>query len=545
MSWLDLFRGPRGERKTFLPPERKSFPLYAMMPASYGWSAKWSQYTNAQALDARRKSVWLAACIRLRADNIAAVPWVVEVLKGGEWEQAQDHPLIDLLAHPNPDIDLPTMMKQAMYWLDLTGDAWGTKVRDGSGRVYEWWPSLPDIMEVVPGRVDVGPLVEAWKYRKGEITKTMPARDVMHFKYSSPDSVYYGMAPLQAAARSVDMDLEASNFQKITLQNHGIPPGLFTGDKDMTQDQYEQSQKWITEQMGPERSRRPWVASLTYEAMGNSPHELDFLLSRKETVKEICAAFAVPLPMVGVYDDATLANIQTARRIFWMEGLIPVLREIEGQLNLQLASEWGPDVRITYDLANIEALEDDQGAKITRARELWGMGVPLAQINTVLELGLDTDTIEGADVGYLPSGLLPSNFDAGEPDPMSEAAGKVTYGDGEQPPVADPAGPPPSEPVANAAMNGTQVTALQGIAQAVADQAMPAATAIQLILVSFPTITQGQAQAIIGPMEGFEPKKPEPKPNPFEQPPVKPAPAVPPKGKPEPGKPEEEEAPDA
>jgi hypothetical protein len=62
-----------------------------------------------------------------------------------------------------------------------------------------------------------------------------------------------------------------------------------------------------------------------------------------------------------------------------------------------------------------------------------------------------------------------------------------------------------------------------------------------LILVAFPTITPAQAQAIIGPMEGFEPKKPEPEPSPFGGPPVKPpVPPVPPKGKPE-----EEEDPDA
>jgi hypothetical protein len=82
-------------------------------------------------------------------------------------------------------------------------------------------------------------------------------------------------------------------------------------------------------------------------------------------------------------------------------------------------------------------------------------------------------------------------------------------------------------------MNGAQVTALQGLAQAVADGMMPAESAIQLIRVSFPTITEAQARAIIGPMEGFEQAKPEPEPNPFEQPPVKPPPPVPPTGKPD------------
>lgn len=506
MSFLDRFRsGPK--------PERKSYTLYQLMPSYQSWVAKWSQYSNAQALDAYRKSVWLYAALRLRADNIAAVPWVVELKKGDDWEQTNSHELVDLLARPNPDIDLPTMMKQAMYWLDLTGDAWGTKVRNGAGRVVQWWPCLPDLMEAVPGR---DTLVDAWRYSKSTIYKTMPARDVLHLKYSSPDSVYYGLSPLQAAAKSVDVDMEAANFQKVTLQNHGMPPGVFEGPADLTQDQYEQQVKWVDEQSGPERARKPWVlGGFKWQSMAETPHELDFLLSRKATVLEILSAYAVPPPMVGIYDGVgglSSEIVKTARRIFWMEGLIPVLREIEGQLNLQLASEYGPGVRITYDLANVEALEDDQGAKIERAARLWGMGVPLAQINTVLELGLDTDQIEGADVGYLPSGLLPANFDAGEPEPMSAEAARATYDGAEPEPTP---GAITDKPIASTALAAGQVTALQGIAQAVADGMMPAESAIQLILVSFPTITDAQARAIIGPMENFEQAKPEPEPDPF------------------------------
>lgn len=507
MSWLDRFRRTP-------PGERKSYALYQLMPTYLSWSAKWTQYSNAQALDAYRKSVWLYAAIRLRADNISSVPWVVEVKRAGEWEQAQDHPLIDLLARPNPEQDWPSMMKRAIYWLDLTGDAWFTKVRNGAGKTWHVWSCLPETMEVKTGR---DRLVYAWEYHKGTKSETIPAEDVIHLMYSSPDSVYYGLAPLQSASKSVDVDMEAANFQKVTLQNHGMPPGFFKGTDDLTQEQYEQHNKYISEHTGPEHSRIPWVmGGFEYQSMGNTPHELDFILSRKETVKEILSAYCVPCPMVGIYDNTGGLNseiIKTARQIFWREGLIPVLREIEGQLNLQLAYEYGPDVRITYDLTNIEALEEDQGAKIERARSLWGMGVPLEQINTVLELGLDTDEIEGADVGYLPSGLLPANFDMGESEPMSDESTRATYGEEEKPEPTAPAGPAPEEPVANTAMNGAQVTALQAIVQSVADTMLPPETAIQLILVSFPTITQAQARAMIAPLASFEQAKPEPPPN--------------------------------
>ena len=524
MSIFDRFKRNRPEVKVFNPRERKSFPLYEMMPTFFGWTAKWSQYSTAQALDAYSKSVWLYDCLRLRSNNISGVPWIEQAKAGEDWEESKG-PLADLIARPNPEIDWPTMMAYTMYWLDLTGDSYWSKVRDGGSQVREVWPLFPDSMEAVPGR---NSMIDSWKYRKSGISKTLPAADIIHFKYVDPGSPYYGLSPLQSAARAIDTDMEAGNFQKIQLQNHGVPVGYFQAPADMTPDQYEQNMKWIQEQAGAEKSRLPWLGSMIYQSMGSTPKEMDFVESRKMTRVEICSAYDVPLPLVGVYDDATLANIQTARRIFWMEGLIPVLRKLEGQLNLQLASEFGPGVRLTYDLSGIEALQEDMGAKIIAAKELWSMGVPLDQVNTVMDIGLDTDVIEGADVGYLPSGLLPANFDAGDTEAGGKDAAAVTYGEGSDKPALPAAGsaPAPDAPVANTAMNGAQVTALQGIAQAVADGAMPAETALQLILVAFPTITPEQAQAIIRPMDGFEKTKPEPQaaptfggnPNPPKQP---------------------------
>ena len=203
--------------------------------------------------------------------------------------------------------------------------------------------------------------------------------------------------------------------------------------RGLSQQQYEEAQQWVDDQSGPERGRKPWIlGGFKFHSMGQTSHELDFINSRKATREEICAAYAVPPPLVGIYDNATLTNIQTARRIFWMEGIIPVLRELESQLNLQLAYEYGPDVRISYDISNVEALAEDDTTKIERASKLWGMGIPLTEINRLLELGLNTDDIPGADVGYLPSGLLPADFDLESSEPGSNEDAEAAYGEEEE-----------------------------------------------------------------------------------------------------------------
>lgn len=72
------------------------------------------------------------------------------------------------------------------------------------------------------------------------------------------------------------------------------------------------------------------------------------------------------------------------------------------------------------------------------------------------------------------------------------------------------AGMPTDGNVANTALNGAQVSSLVEICTSVAEELLPVETAIEILLIAFPTISLEEAQAMLGPLENFEPKKPEP-----------------------------------
>lgn len=55
------------------------------------------------------------------------------------------------------------------------------------------------------------------------------------------------------------------------------------------------------------------------------------------------------------------------------------------------------------------------------------------------------------------------------------------------------------------ALNGAQMTALQSIAQSVANNELPAETAVQLIVMSMPSISRTEALALIAPAKDFTP----------------------------------------
>lgn len=413
------------------PVASKSYAAYELMP-QVSFVPKWNAYDTQRAIrDGYKRSTWVYACVRLRAANAAQVPWIVERETPEGWVEAENHQLQAILKRPNPAYDWSEMVRRFVYSLDLTGDAWATKTRGGgagvTGAVREIWPILPEHVDIIPGR---NAMIRAYKYRRSNISTEIPAEDMLHLRYANPGDMYYGLSPLSAAARAVDIDEEAEKWQKVTLQNMAVPPGALLLEGDVGQEEYEQTKRWVSEQRGADHAREMWVlANAKYQSMAQSATDLDFMEGRKMSREEICAAFSVPLPLVGIYDKATLSNIETAREIFWREGLIPVLDEIQGQLNLQLAQEY-EGIRLRYDLSNVEALAENLTEKVNNARTLWSMGVPLDAINQRLELGLDTADMPGADVGYLPGGLLPTNFDVGDSEPGGNAAAQAAGVDG-------------------------------------------------------------------------------------------------------------------
>ena len=59
------------------------------------------------------------------------------------------------------------------------------------------------------------------------------------------------------------------------------------------------------------------------------------------------------------------------------------------------------------DFERVKALTEDFAAKVVTAAGLFAMGFPKRAVNDRLDLGMQIDDIEDADVGYLPISLLP------------------------------------------------------------------------------------------------------------------------------------------
>jgi hypothetical protein len=146
------------------------------------------------------------------AEAAASVPWL---LYDGD-EELSDHPLLGLLNRPNPFQSGRSVMEAFYGHLQVAGDSYLEAVA-ADGRVGELHVLRPDRMKVVPGP-DGWP--QAYEYTaNGQSVRFDqdgggPVPPILHLKLFNPADDYYGLSPLDPAAKAVDVHSAASAWNK-------------------------------------------------------------------------------------------------------------------------------------------------------------------------------------------------------------------------------------------------------------------------------------------------------------------------------------------
>jgi HK97 family phage portal protein len=187
------------------------------------------------------------------------------------------------------------------------------------------------------------------------------------------------------------------------LQNRAVGDGVFALTNIITKDQFDEAREMIREQYsGADNARLPWVlgSGATYDQMSRTPVEMDWLESRKFSREEIASVFGVPLPIIGIYENSGLGNdyLDTARRIFWADTIIPLLDDLKAGSTCRSRRRSAIRARceLNYDTSNVEALREDLTGKVAAFDTLVQRGIPINVAIKRLKLGIDA--VPGGDV---------------------------------------------------------------------------------------------------------------------------------------------------
>lgn len=317
--------------------------------------------------------------VKLIAEAAAALPLVCQD-SACRYEQ---HPVIDLLARPNPAQGRAELLEALYGQLLLTGNAYVEAAGlGGDGLPVELHVLRSDRMSLIPG-TDGWPV--AYDYAVGGRKhrfdmRTGAAAPLCHIRSFHPQDDHYGLSPMQAAAVAMDVHNAASRWSKALLDNAARPSGAIIykgpeGQGSMSSDQYD---RLISEMershSGAHNAGRPMLleGGLDWRPMGFSPSDMEFQKTKEAAAREIATAFGVPPMLLGVPGEATYANYQEAHRAFYRLTVLPLAQKVTAQLAHWLAGfdVTGADaVRIAPDPDQVPALAAEREAQWRRVSE--------------------------------------------------------------------------------------------------------------------------------------------------------------------------------
>jgi HK97 family phage portal protein len=361
-------------------PEHKQSRTARLIALDSGGRARWTPRDYAAlAREGYQSNAIVHRAVRLIAEAIGSLSFVL-------YEGAAElttHPLLDLLARPNPRQDGASLLEALSAHLLLSGNGYVEAVGI-DGAVRELYALRPDRMKVVPGP-DGWP--QAYEYTVNGASvrfdqSAAPGLDpgvppILQLTLFNPLDDYYGLSPLEAAAVAVDTHNAAARWNKALLDNAARPSGalVYAGPESavMSDAQFERLKKELADQyQGTANAGRPLLleGGLDWKAMSLSPKDMDFMEAKHSAAREIALAFGVPPMLLAIPGDNTYSNYQEANRVFWRQTVLPLGNRIAAALAHWLAPAFGAGLTLTADTDRIEALSPDRAAlwdRVTKA----------------------------------------------------------------------------------------------------------------------------------------------------------------------------------
>lgn len=338
-------------------------------------------------------------CVKMVAEAAASLPLVLQ----DRAERFAEHPVLALIARPNPAQGKAELFEALYGQLLLTGNAYVEAVGGGEGVMpAELHVLRSDRMSVVPG-VDGWPV--GYEYAVGGKRHRFDVREapavICHLKSFHPQDDHYGLSALQAAAQAVDVHNSASRWSKALLDNAARPSGAVVyrgadGQGTLNADQYDRLvAEMESHHQGARNAGRPMLleGGLDWKPMGFSPSDMEFQKTKESAAREIALAFGVPPMLLGIPGDATYANYQEANRAFYRLTVLPLAMRVAAGVAEWLAGFAGGGLELKPDLDQVPALAAERDAQWRRVAE--------ADFLTDGEkralLGLPALPVEGAD----------------------------------------------------------------------------------------------------------------------------------------------------
>lgn len=343
---------------------------------------------------------WVYANVSTLAEEVSKIEFelfTTTYVKGElQFKPVNTHPILDLLDRFNPFTTTSEGIYTIEAHLELAGDAF--LLYDNSLQPKNMFVLQPDQIEVIPGSAANGYEIKGYKYKYkdedgAEKEVRYQADLVTQLKNPNPSNPLRGKSVVEAAAKSIDLDVLVEEFLKNFFKNNATPGIVLSSDQRITKDDITR----ITADLRRDTAGVKNAFKSLILGGGLKPTPLqstlrDMMMLELETHMrdKIMAMFKNTKASLGITDDVNRANAESSI-LTWKQTVIkPKMKRIADTLNEFLV----PRFSKTLILGFVDPVPEDDTAAIDRVTKL--KGADIITINEARE-ELDLDPIEGGD----------------------------------------------------------------------------------------------------------------------------------------------------
>ncbi|HVV01857.1 MAG TPA: phage portal protein, partial [Verrucomicrobiae bacterium] len=343
------------------------------------------------------------------AEQVANVPFLFSRGERGRENLVTSGPLQEFYSEPHPQITRFEYWELRVIWLMLRGECMRVPIFDAASR-------LERVLILDPARfqhIIRDQQLIGWRYaglgaEAPLASQVFLPEEVWFEKLPNPFNFWRGLSPLQTAAMASKTDFAASAFMRGLVENNCDTGVIVRAEKQVGEEQREQILADLRR-----RKRRAGLPdrALFLEGVTEiiqpelSSADLQFLENRKFTRSEICAVFGVPEEIVAATDQNKYDVMQGARLNFIENRVAPLCRRLEAA-EQKTVRRLDPKAVGWFDLDSLPIMQTAQQQRLETARHAFEMGIPLNELNRVLDLGFKQ--LPWGDIPYVASNLSPA-----------------------------------------------------------------------------------------------------------------------------------------
>lgn len=360
-------------------------------------------------------------------------------------EEVVEHPILDVLNNPSPDMDGYSLTVLRMLNLQLTGNSYlHPIISESLGVPVELYSMASNLVEIIADP-SFDNLVAGYLYGMQNTTNEFAPNEVLHERQPNPLDMYYGKGWVSAAIEAIDLLESMQEYEQNLLENEARPDWAVMVKDNMTDGQFQRLENSIKKKLQGKGNRGvPFIfeGGMDAKTLSFSPRDLAFSEGENRKVEVIAAISGVPVSKLKA-NDPNLASAREGNLGWLRDTILPYLVLDEQFLNRQLVPMFGQYSEGLF-LAYDNPVPQDDAALATVAASDIAAGIRTRN-EVRAERGLPP--VDGGDEIMIAGGTLPLEvaIEQAKNPPQAMPFGAFSVSDNKEPAVVDDA-PPAIEP---------------------------------------------------------------------------------------------------